>query len=112
MSDGDGAPTVGELARGLRDVLVRFEGLIQRIEIGYISKDVYTLGQELLRAADSALKTAVENEAKERESCDEELRRRISNLEDNQKWLVRAVIGMVLAAVIGGVLLTKGHVGQ
>jgi hypothetical protein len=110
--DGSSQPTVGELARGLQAVLVRFEGLIQRIELNYIQKDVYELGIKLAEAADKALKTAIETEERDRNSCDEALRQRIEKLESNQAWLVRTIIGAVVLAVLAGVLVSKRVVGQ
>lgn len=109
---GSSQPTVGELARGLQAVLVRFEGLIQRIELNYIQKDVYELGTKLSEAADRALKTAIETEEKDRQACDEALRHRIEKLESNQTWLVRTIIGAVVLAVLAGVLVSKQVVGQ
>lgn len=109
---GGSQPTVGELARGLQSVLVRFEGLIQRIELNYVQKDVYELGIKLSEAADKALKTAVETEQRDRETHDEALRQRIDKLESNQAWLVRTIIGAVVLAVLAGVLVTRRSVGQ
>lgn len=113
LPDGGGSqPTVGELARGLQSVLVRFEGLIQRIELNYVQKDVYELGIRLAEAADKALKTAIEAEEKDRAESDDALRQRIEKLESNQTWLVRTIIGAVVLAVLAGVLVSKRAVGQ
>lgn len=109
---GNSQPTVGELARGLQAVLVRFEGLIQRVEMNYVQKDVYDLGIKLAEAADKALKTAIETEQKDREACDDSLRQRIEKLESNQTWLVRTIIGAVVLAVLAGVLVSRQVVGQ
>jgi hypothetical protein len=97
---------------GNSQVLVRFEGLIQRIELNYIQKDVYELGIKLLEAADKALNTAVAAEEKDRITCDDDLRRRIEKLESNQAWLVRTIIGAVVLAVMAGVLVSRRVVGQ
>lgn len=32
---------------------------------------------------------------------------RVTRLEDNHRWITRAVLALVLAAVIGGVLITR-----
>jgi hypothetical protein len=73
--DSEGQPTIGELSRQVQGVLVRVESVVSKLESQYVRNDIYLLWQQ---------------------SMDE----RVKQLEDDKKWLVRLVLGIVIASVI------------
>ena len=118
--------STGELARQVREVLIRFQGLADRLDNAYLTKETFSLYKDLVDRTlkqledasanldrDKAEKTVtdslshrVDNRADK--GAVESLERRVSNIEDNNKWLVRLVLGVVILAVIGLVVTTGG----
>ena len=79
----DNGPTLGELSRQLQALLIKFDALIKDMDQKYVSKELYT-----------AEKTA--------------WNLKIAGLEDNNKWLVRTIIGLVLSLTIAAVFAASG----
>lgn len=119
-------PSVGELSRQVREVLLRFQSLAERLDQSYMSKEVFDLWQRLIdgkvkgvreQCSDTlavakgkadvddvqALKTEKANQSELNA-----LNERVKSLEDNQKWVVRLVLGLILVAVVSAVLVTSG----
>lgn len=117
--------SVGELARQVRDVLLRFQTLAERLDNTYVSKEVLGLWEKLtesrIKAIEGSLVTKAEISAvtdlkadlekKADQSEISSIDARVKSLEDNQKWVVRLVLGLILVAVISAVLVTSGGTG-
>lgn len=102
MAEQDGI-SVGELSRQVRDVLLRFQGLADRLDTAYVSKEFYNLSQQLV---DKSLKALEDGKASK--SSVEELQKRIDDLEDDKKWLVRLVLSFIIIAILGAVFVASG----
>jgi hypothetical protein len=125
MPDSGSPPTPGELARSLRDLLVRFDQLFARVEQNYVTKEVHAVQLELLKTQNSGTSSAIEAERELRKTEHAEINRRIKGLEDGpevsrrlaaledaQRWLIRTVGGIVIAAVITAAIASRSVVGQ
>lgn len=127
--------SVGELARQVHDALGRLQLLAERLDNTYVTKEVHALYQQVTdqnlgnvrRTAEAAAKkndldalrilvdqkapmsevTDLKNEKAEKTLLDAAVQR-ITALEDNQKWVVRAVILLVIVAVVSAALVTSG----
>lgn len=129
----DESITVGELARQVRDVFARFEGLARRLEDGqFVRTDLYILYRENVNVALAALERRVgeietskvsvathQNLVDRVSTLDSDkagavefsgLSDRVSQLEDDKKWLVRLVIGFIILGVLGAVFAVSGVV--
>jgi hypothetical protein len=114
--------SVAELARSLRDVFTRLEGLARRLEDGqFVRTDLYNLYRESVNQALAALQAA--QAVLERDKADKShvnsvaesvktkadtssfsgLEARVAQLEDDKKWLVRLIIGFIILGVLGAV---------
>lgn len=123
---GDDPIGIGELSRQVRDVLLRFQTLAERLDQSYMSKEVFDLWQRLVNGEMSQLQTklteAIETAKKKADADDYAALRlekanlhdvtsidnRVKSLEDNQKWVVRLVLGLILVAIVSAVLVTSG----
>lgn len=119
-------PSVGELSRQVREVLLRFQSLAERLDHSYMSKEVFDLWQRLidgkvLQVGEKCSETLSIADKKadqddllslkaEKANASElnALNERVKSLEDNQKWVVRLVLGLILVAVVSAVLVTSG----
>lgn len=87
----DSGITVAELARQVRDVLVRFEGIVQRLESGqYVRSDIFDMYK---------LGVGVELN---------NIRAEVEELKDDRKWLIRLVGTFIILGILGAVFLVKG----
>lgn len=98
----------------VRDVLVRFEGLVTRLETQFVRTDVFDYYKQLVetdikrlnqaadRAADKEKFREIEVDMDKKVSKGElaALEKRILNLEDDKKWLVRVVISFIVVGVL------------
>jgi hypothetical protein len=128
MSGIDDGPSVGELARQVQEVLSRFTGLATRLETQFVRSDNFELYKELVKQAFKALETTmallarsdrVEELARGMEDkADNEafkaLVKRVSELEDDKKWLTRLIIGFIILAILGAIFYVsqKGGVAR
>lgn len=103
MTNDEGGVGIGELSRQVRDVLVRFEGLVARLDSSFLQKELYNLRQQVIDKSFVDLETG-----KADKSTTEELRKRIENLEDDKKWLVRLVIGFIILGILGAIFVASG----
>jgi hypothetical protein len=116
---------VGELSRLVRDVLVRFEGLAARLETQFVRTDVFEYYKQLVnqalmelqvKTANAADKTTVSDKFKDvdeelgkkasRAEVDaklETLTKRIADLEDDKRWLVRLIGTFIVLGILGAV---------
>jgi hypothetical protein len=127
--------SVGELARQVHDALGRLQLLAERLDNTYVTKEVHRLYQQVTDQNLTNMRRIAENSASKRdldslkievglkasiaevvdlksEKADktvvEAVVQRVVSLEDNQKWLVRAVILMVIVAVVSTALVATG----
>lgn len=120
-----GGPSPSELSRQVRDVLSRLEGLIRQVEERYVRKDLLDVYKESIsssiKSMEDSLKgslTGIQNDlsALSRDKVNtsdlNNLEKRVVELEDNNKWLFRLIIGFIVLAVLGVVVTTGGGVGK
>lgn len=117
---------IGELSRQVRDVLVRFEGLATRLETQFVRSENFQLYKQLVDTAISNLQQRVSELASAeqmknlREDVDDKaskghvsnLERRVADLEDDKKWLVRLVVGFIILGVLGAVFAVSQAGGR
>ena len=104
----DEGPGIGELSRQVRDVLSRFEGLAARLEQQFVRADNFAYYRQLVDQALATLQSTVKdlNDAIKKLPTDNEfaaLENRVSELEDDKKWLTRLVLGFIILGVVGAV---------
>jgi predicted nuclease of restriction endonuclease-like RecB superfamily len=102
--------SIAELARQVREVLGRFQSLADRLDTSYVTKEVFDLYQ---RGVDKTVGELEKDAANlERDKAEvlafNDLARRVANIEDNQKWMVRLILGLIVVAIVGTVLITGG----
>lgn len=116
---------IGELSRQVQQVLMRFEGLATRLETQFIRKETYDLYKQLVDQAISSLQEHVKNlstaeatrnlreevERKASKGQVEGLEQRVTELEDDRKWLIRLVLGFIVLSILGAIfVVSKGGV--
>lgn len=116
---------IGELSRQVQQVLIRFEGLAARLESQFIRKETYDLRGQLVDQAISQLQektsslATAETARTLREEVDkkaskgqvEGLEQRVTELEDDRKWLIRLVLGFIVLSILGAIfVVSKGGV--
>lgn len=119
--DPNSGVSVGELSRLVRDVLVRFEGLAARLETQFVRSDNFELYKQLVDQALRSLQDASAGFASKNGTADkfkdiesdiagkvgksdyDALCKRVADLEDDKKWLIRLVLGFVFLGVLGAV---------
>lgn len=72
-----GEPTLGEVMRRIDDLVQRLETLTNKVEESYVRYEVFN--------------TAIE---------------RLAKVEDRSEWVIRLVIGFIIAAVVGSVIVS------
>lgn len=118
MPDSGGPPGVGELSRQVREVLARFEQLVNKLETQFVNKDffrLYTDGVEReikhLRQAQADLKQdagkSVDTLERAEKDRNDQLEKRIAQLEGNITWIVRIVLAAIVVAVLAAVGFSK-----
>lgn len=112
-----GGVTPGELSRQVREVLVRLEGLIKQVEERYVRKDLLDLYKESINSTINSLQSSLQQSVngvssdlsdKADRNDMRALEKRVNELEDNNKWLFRLVIGFIILAVLGFVFANGG----
>lgn len=88
--------TLGELARRLDDVVSRFEALANKLDVTYVRTELFISYQKLAEAEHTRLKDA-----------NDTLKIRVAELEDGRKWISRLVLGFIVLAVLGTVVIAK-----
>lgn len=113
----DGDVGTGELSRQIRDVLSRFQDLATRLETQFMRTDTFIFYQRLVDQSIAEIKSALLTKASEEkvqnldDALDgkaskaelESLKSRVSDLEDDKKWLTRLVFGFIILGVLGAV---------
>lgn len=111
--------SIGELSRQVRDVLIRFETLAARLDVAFVSKELYNLRQQVLDQSLKALEEATDRAAS-RDSVKkldestakrvefDELKKRVDGLEDDKRWLIRLVASFIILGILGAVFIVGG----
>lgn len=111
--------SVGELSRQVRDVLIRFEALVTRLDVAFVSKELYNLRQQVIDQSLKSLEEATDRSAS-RDSVKklddstakrvefDELKKRVDGLEDDKKWLIRLVATFIILGILGAVFVVGG----
>jgi hypothetical protein len=119
---GDDGVGVGELSRQVQQVLLRFESLATRLETQFVNKESYSIYQLLvdqeiktlqdttkqLATAETANSLKSEVEGKASNGALKGLEQRVSELEDDRKWLVRLLIGFIVLGVLSAIYVAAG----
>lgn len=117
MAESDITP--GELARRMNDVLLQFSNLVDQVENRYVRKDLLELYKQgidsALQSANQSLNNKADKSAVEQLSLSlndkvskadfEAVRSDVAELKDTNKWLFRLVLGIVITAVVAGVVV-------
>lgn len=90
-----GEQSLGEIARRLDEVFQRYEHIANSLPATFVSREAFDSYKELVRAEKTVLTVQIEG-----------YERRISELEDDKKWLWRLVVGAVILALLGFVIST------
>lgn len=120
MTESDITP--GELARRMNDVLLQFSNLVDQVENRYVRKDLLELYKQgidsSLQSANQALNNKADKAAVEQLSLSlndkigradfDAVRSDVAELKDTNKWLFRLVLGIIITAVVGTVLVVGG----
>jgi hypothetical protein len=121
---GDDGVGIGELSRQVQEVFVRFERLAAKLESGqFVRADAYAMYQQFVDQAIRQLQDANRNfatsesaktlksevDGKASEGALKGLEQRVSELEDDRKWLIRLVIGFVILGVMGALFAVGGR---
>lgn len=130
MPPDDGV-SLGELSRRLTDVFTRFEGLARRLEDGqFVSTQLYQQYKEAVNQALAALERRVKEiedgkvgksgfdivaaqvKALDTDKVDKTMFDavvvRVGQLEDDEKWLVRLVLGFIILGILGAIFVASG----
>lgn len=110
MSPSEHEIGVAELARQVRDVLARFQSLADRLDNAYTTKEMFNLYKTLVDQAIATLQEKVTelDRDKVEKTTEASLDQRVKNLEDNQKWITRLLVSLIIVAVVGTVIVTGG----
>lgn len=118
--------TPGELSRKVQELLLQFEGLLRKVEDRYVQKETLELIREginarldSLAATDQSLergkvnqgdlvslREAVAGKADRSELAS--IKDDVTDLKDNNKWLVRLVGAFIILGVLGAVFAAGG----
>jgi hypothetical protein len=101
---------VHELARQVRDVLTRFQLLAERLDNTYTTKEMFSLYKTLVDQSLTTLQDKLNTLEKDKleTSVGTDIARRLTKIEENQTWLVRLLVSLIIVAVVGTVLVTGG----
>lgn len=122
MAESGSGPSLAEIGRQVREALGRLESLAGRLDQNFVPNRILELYKEIVelrfRRVEqdiSQINKELDNKADESDVTAkpsktevDDLRTRVSSLEDNQKWLVRVVLGALVLALVGLVLAAPG----
>ncbi len=116
-SGNPNSPLAAQLTQSLKDVLIRLEGLATKIETQYLSKELWRKDSERLdeiirglRVADSDMRQildALDGKYATKEEVGN-IRTDVVELQDERKWVIRLVIGLVIVGIVTAYLASGG----
>lgn len=106
MMSGDEI-SIGELARQLKDVVSRLEGVMRRLDNGqFVRTDLFDRYEEAVASKITKLEKDTDNKASK--SDVDQIALRVTKLEDEKTWITRLVVSFIILAVLGIVFTTTG----
>ena len=110
MTENQDGISIGELSRQVTSVLLRLEGITKRLEDQFVRRDVLELYQKSSELETGQLKEKIAGLDKDKVEVSEfkALEARVTKFEDDKKWLVRLVLGVVIIAVLSLVIVSGG----
>jgi hypothetical protein len=87
------------LGERLVEVTARLESAVADIKTGYVRRDLYDEKMRLIEERDR-------NQSAEWSSMHAGLEKRISDLEDDKKWLTRVILTFIVMGILGAVFVT------
>jgi hypothetical protein len=102
VPDTDHNPGLAELSRQVRDVLTRFEVLANKLEANFLSKEIFKLYSDGVTRELEHVSKALDVEVKAEKERNDQLGKRISDIEGNITWLVRVIVAAIVVALIAG----------
>jgi CHASE3 domain sensor protein len=85
--------------------------LVTKLETQFVTRDFFTLHSDGVKSEQGHLRASVDQLEKAEKERNDQLERRIKQLEDNQKWIVRLVLAAVIVAVLAAVGFSKSAGG-
>lgn len=101
--------SVGEIARQVQAAMTRLEGLTRKIEDSFVSNKLFELYTQGVVDRDRAQDREISEKASQKDH--DALAKRVADLEDDRKWLIRLVIGFIILGVLA-FFLASGGVNQ
>lgn len=102
MATADDDYTPREIARALRRLEEAVSELRHEVAtLGFVRQDVWAVERD-------AMRERIEQVAVVADATTKEVARDLADVKDNLRWLVRAVAGIVLTAVLTAVLVAAG----
>lgn len=99
--------SIGELARQLKDVVTRLEGVMRRLDNGqFVRTDLFDRYEESVASKITKLEKDTDDKAAKSEFV--QLALRVTKLEDEKTWITRLVVSFIILAVLGIVFSTTG----
>ena len=99
--------SIGELARQLKDVVSRLEGVMRRLDNGqFVRTDLFSRYEEAVATKIGGLERDVDALASKKDV--ENLSTRVGKLEDEKTWITRLVISFIVITILGVVFTTAG----
>lgn len=98
--------SMGEIARQVQAAMTRLEGLTRKIEDSFVSNKVFDLTQKGFAERDAALERKIDEKVSQKDH--DALEKRVADLEDDRKWLIRLVIGFIILGVLAFYLASGG----
>lgn len=116
MTDGEISPA--ELSRRMGDVLRQFENLVKQVEDRYVRRDVIELYQKGVDLELASIKSSLDSKADKVLLPDmtkyvskdkfDGLAQDVSELQSANTWLIRLVMGIIIAGVLAAVIQYGG----
>lgn len=106
-----------QLSQSLTDVLNRLQALATKIETQYLSKELWKKDSERLdeiirglRIADADLRKILESLETKYATKEEvgNLRTDVVELQDDKKWIVRLILGVIVVGIITAYVVSGG----
>lgn len=102
MSTVDDDYTPREIARSLKRLEQAITDLRQEVStLGFVRQDVWSVERDAMHERIEQFRVVAASDT-------QDVRRDLEATQENLRWLVRAVVGIVLTAIIGALLVAAG----
>lgn len=107
LMSGDSEISIGELARQLEGVVARLEAIMKRLDSGqFVRSDLFERYESHVTGKLADIEKDVDNKAEKHDV--DNLKTRMTKLEDDKTWVTRLVVSFIILAVLGVVFTTTG----